>query len=184
MKLFLGIDASLGATGISLINEDYKVVELDILSTPTRGVERLYHLEIKFLSILDKYKKQISLAIIEGGAYREEGRIYDLGMWAGIIQLNLFKSGIDCITVAPLQLKKYVTGRGKSEGKQIIMLDIFKHWKEEIRDDNKADAYVLSRIAHDYFLKFRKNEKLVFEKYQEEVLKKLYKENDDFKLII
>lgn len=184
MKLFLGIDASLGSTGISLIDEDYKVVELDILSTPTRGVERLYHLEIKFLSILDKYKKQISLATIEGGAYREEGRIYDLGMWAGIIQLNLFKAGIDCVTIAPLQLKKYVTGRGKSEGKQIIMLDIFKHWKEEIRDDNKADAYVLSRIAHDYYLKFRKNKKLVFEKYQEEVLKKLYKENDDFKLIM
>jgi Holliday junction resolvasome RuvABC endonuclease subunit len=66
-----------------------------------------------------------------------------------------------------MQLKKYVSGTGKARKKELIILDVFKNFGEEIRDNNIADAYVLSRIARDYTSGNN------LKKHQEDVIKKL-----------
>jgi len=184
--VFIGLDPSLTATGVVVISEDYQILHKDVLSTPIFGVERLYHLEVKLNKILDKYKKEPKFSAIERGAYKEEGRIFDLGEWSGVLKVNIFKREVDTIVVAPLQLKKYVTGKGVSKGKAVILLDIYKYWKEEFRDDNLADAYVLARICHDYYYTFRSKEEknLNLKRYQVEVLKKIYEEHDKIKVVI
>lgn len=170
--LFGGIDPSLTGSGFVILDEFCKIVDKIKLSTPTVGVERLYHLELKLLEFLDKYP-QIKLICIEGAAYRETGRIFHIGQWSGIHQLTLYKRGIPFFEVAPLQLKKYVSGVGKNQGKETIMLDVFKNFGEEIRDNDIADAYVLSKVAHDYFFMYSLNKRVELKKYQVEVLKKL-----------
>jgi len=172
--MYLGIDASLDGTGLSIIANDYKIVDTAKLSTPSYGVERLYHLELKFNEFIESYS--LNLACIEGGAYKESGRIYQLGQWSGIIILTLYKKGIPFVEVAPLQLKKYVSGYGKNIGKPAVMLDVYKNFGEEIRDSDIADAYVLSRIAHDTYFEAA-NLPLETKKYQQEVLAKIKKKD-------
>ena len=74
-----------------------------------------------------------------------------------------------------MQLKKYVSGEGKSKGKETVLLDIYKNFGEEIRQDDIGDAYVLARIAHDYHFKYIADGKVELKKYQEEVLGVIYK---------
>lgn len=188
-KIYIGIDPSLDGTGICIIDLNYEIIHTEKLSTPTFGVERLFHLENKLLSILEHYP-ELSYASIESGAFRETGRLFDLGEWSGVIKLNLFKQNVPIIKVAPLQLKKYISGVGKNLGKETIMLDIYKHYGLEIRDNDIADAYVLSRIAHDFSHSLKLEESLTtlsLKEYQKDVLKKLKKtwgESDENKGII
>ena len=174
--MFVGIDPSLTGTGFVLLAEDATIIITKKFSTPAVGVERLYHLENKLLELLDSYK-DIKLSCIEGGAYRETGRIFDLGEWSGVLKLNLYKKGIPVIPAAPLQLKKFVSGVGKNQGKEVVILDVFKNFKEEIRDADIADAYVLARMARAYYYLFISKNKINLKKYQLDVLKKIHKEH-------
>lgn len=176
--VYLGIDPSLTGSGLVVIDNAYTLLSQTKFSTPTTGVERLYHLELKLLEFLEKYE-DIKLVCIEGPALREVGRIFDLGQWAGLIYLTLYKKGIPFIIVAPLQLKKYVSFIGKNMGKEVVILDVYKNFSEEIRDSDIADAYVLSRIAHDYYKMFTESISLNIKKAQLEVLKKLHKANTE-----
>ena len=177
-NLFLGIDPSLTGSGLVILNDTYSIQVKSKFSTPAMGVERLFHLQNKLRDFLDNYK-EIQHVCIEGPALRETGRIFDLGQWAGILYLELYKRGLACTIVAPMQLKKYVSKIGKNQGKQVVILDVFKNFGEEIRDNDLADAYVLARIAHDYF-ELRNDRKLKnIHKYQLEVLNKLLNAQED-----
>lgn len=170
---FLGIDPSLTGSGLVLIDESYNVLEMIKLFTPAMGVERLFHLQNKLLEVLNRCTT-IRQICIEGPALRETGRIFDLGQWAGILYLELYKQGLDFTIVAPLQLKKYVSAIGKNQGKQVVILDVFKNFGEEIRDNDLADAYVLARIAHDFYGLCNNSKPKDIKKYQLEVLNKLF----------
>ena len=181
--MFIGIDPSLTGSGLSVVNDNYAILEVTKLSTPTVGVERLYHLQLKFLEFLKRHGSTAKFVCVEGAAYRETGKIFNLGQWAGIFYLDLYKWGIPFIEVTPLQLKKYVSGVGKNTGKETVILDVFKNFNEEIRDSDMADAYVLSRVARDfYYNKILNKEVESLKKYQREVLAKLektYNMNDE-----
>jgi len=163
--MFIGLDLSLSATGAVLIDTEYNILKKDIITSTARGTERLYLMEMSLLDFIDDEK--IDLVCIESPAYSAPGNLHDLGKLAGMCEMSLYKKGITFIYAAPLQLKKYVTGQGKGE-KSAIILDIYKFWGEELRDNNIADAYVLAHIARDFHL----NETNL-KKYQLEVLKKI-----------
>jgi crossover junction endodeoxyribonuclease RuvC len=169
--MFLGLDLSLTESGLVIIDKDYKIITATTLSVPQKGIERLSHLETLFLEALGELP--IDLCCIESPAFKAEGHLFNIGELNGILKLNLYKKGIQFIMAAPTQLKKYVTGTGKGN-KSAIILDVYKNFKEEIRNDNIADAYVLSRIARDFYIKPTN-----LYKYQTDVLKKLLKANED-----
>jgi len=178
--MFLGCDLSLTSSGLVVIDDNYNIVKSALLSTPFTGVERLAYLRDRLKEFLLEY--QIKQASIEGGAYHEIGRIYQIGQWAGIVHLFLFDNSINFIEVAPLQVKKYVSGKGNKTTKQLVILDVYKNFKEEIRDDNLADAYVLSRIAHDYFY-YLNNQSVDLTEYRKEIILKLYKSYNKHSLL-
>ena len=183
--LFLGIDPSLTGSGLTILDDSYSIKMMKKLSTPTVGVERLYHLQLKFEESLNKYYNDIHFVCIESAAFRESGRLWSMGQWAGIFYLDLYRNGIPFLEVAPLQLKKYVSSVGKNQGKEVVMLDIFKNFNEEIRDSDIADAYVLARIARDYHYVYRReNKNKYLKKYQQDVLSKLNKENSSKKILL
>jgi len=170
---FLGIDPSLTNSGLVFIDDSYAIIDMIKFNVSATGVERLFHLQNKLLEVLDKYTT-IRQICVEGPAYRETGKIFELGQWAGILYLELYKRGIHFTVVAPLQLKKYVSAIGKNQGKQVVILDVFKNFGEEIRDNDLADAYVLARIAHDFYGLCNEAELKDIKKYQLEVLNKLF----------
>lgn len=179
MNLYLGLDISISGTGLVAVDDEYKVVHSIKLSSQEqlRDVERLYFLKQLMQHHLDIIKSQgdVIQCALEIPAYQAEGRLVEIGEITGIEKVELYLAGIPFIRVAPLQLKKYVSGKGVG-GKSLILLDVFKNFKEEFRDDNEADAYVLARIARDFKHYYIDKEDMCthIKGYQQEVLKKLY----------
>lgn len=173
-KLFLGLDMSLTGTGAAIIDDDYQIVKIEKFSVKITTIERLFHLRNKLESFLDGY--DISLSCIEGYAYgKREGKVFEIGEWGGVAKLFLFEHGYEFISATPMQGKKYITGQGDSTTtKELIILDIYKKWGIEIRENNMADAYVLARIAKDYF-----NKEKNLTTYQQEVIKAITKSISD-----
>lgn len=171
--MFAGLDLSLTGSGITIIDDSGDIVFGEKLHVPQVGVERLYFLHEKFVSILNNYS--IAFSCIESAAYHETGRLFDIGCWAGVVMLEVFNRGIPLISATPLQLKKYVSGEGKNKGKAVVILDIYKMYGKELRDDNVADAFVLANIARDYHAMFIKRDPLPVKAFQSEVLKKINK---------
>lgn len=54
---------------------------------------------------------------------------------------------IDPWCVAPMALKKYVTGKGTGVPKNVMLLKTFQKWGVEFHDDNVCDSYGLARIT-------------------------------------
>ena len=171
---YMGLDLSLTGTGIVGVDDACTIIFQEKLSPPSgcMGVDRLYLLSNELDHLLDKYS-DIKYACIEGPAYGrgEGGRLFEIGEWTGIVKLALFKRSIPMIIATPLQLKKYVSGQGKG-GKELIILDVFKNFHVEIRDNDLADAYVLSRIMHDYHFLLTDHH-VELKKHQEDVLNKI-----------
>ncbi len=173
--IFLGADLSLLSSGLVLLDDNYKILDQLLLIPPKGivGVERLFLLESQLIEFLDIH--EISFCCIESPAFdSKQGRLFDLGEWAGVFKLQLFKRGLQFIFAVPNQLKKYISGTAKSK-KDTIMLDVYKKYGEEIRKNDLADGYVLARIARDYYFKYILNSDIRVKKYQEEVLLALKK---------
>jgi Holliday junction resolvasome RuvABC endonuclease subunit len=170
--MYLGLDLSLDGTGLVIIDDDYKIKVIELLHVEARETERLLFLEEEFLRIIDPYKNKIKLTAYETPAFRADGQQFSMGEWAGLVKLNLFKLGINVLKVAPTQLKKYVIGVGRGD-KSVIILDVYKNFGVEIRQNDQADAYVVARIAHDFDFIFNQNKQLELTKPQIEVINKM-----------
>ena len=173
--MFLGLDLSLSSSGAVIIQNNYEILQRQVLSTSSVGVERLFFLEKLLNSFLQENIDDICMICIESPAYGiSEGNLFHLGQWAGLVELILFKLGKEFIFATPSQLKKYVLGSGKG-AKQLMLLKTFQNFNEEFDDDNMCDAYGLARIAHDYYYTKIKNKDISIKKYQKEVLDKIYR---------
>ena len=62
------------------------------------------------------------------------------------VRLAVLARGLPFFVVAPTQLKKYVSGKGNGP-KGIVIREIYKKWGVDAKDDNQADACVLSHMA-------------------------------------
>ena len=170
--MFLGLDLSLSGSGLVIIDDDYKIIEKRVMHFNAIDTERLIFLEEDFLNILKPYQEKIKLVCYESPAYKAEGKLVEIGEWLGVVKTNLHKLGLNVIKAAPNQIKKYVSGKGVGD-KNLIILDVYKNFGEEIRQDDEADAYIASRISHDYYKIFKEKENLELKKYQIEVLNKI-----------
>lgn len=156
MDLFLGLDLSLTCTGVVILtdtihtNKSDDIVFQGTLDPASYKEEiRLGYLYTSLKGILEKHP--IRFAGVEGAAYQKEGRLYELGQWAGVVYLLFWEFSIPFIEITPSQVKKYLTGKGAGS-KSTILLDIYKIHGIEFRNDNIADAYGVCLAARDYFL--------------------------------
>ena len=172
--MYLGLDLSLSSSGAVIIDSTYNILQKEIFSTSSIGVERLFFLEKLFLKFLKKYINIVHLVCIESPAYGiSDGNLFQLGQWAGLVELTLYKYGKNYIFASPSQLKKYILGSGKG-AKQLMLLKTYQNFNEEFNDDNLCDAYGLARIAHDYNYIVERHEDISLKKYQNEVIDKIY----------
>ena len=175
---YLGIDLSLQATGVCIVSSDYSIISKDILSSTTTNTSlRLFLLKNALTHFLTGHE-DIKLCCIEGPSFgsKDGGRLFQIGEWTGVVKLLLFELGIPFVAAVPSQLKKYISGTGKDVKKEHVMLDVYKKYNVELRDNNIADAYVLSRIARDYsYLLINKKLPSDIFQYQGEVLKAMWK---------
>lgn len=165
--LVLGIDPSLTSWAAVLLDITTLEYSTFLLQPKSRGVERL--------SLVQDYAAHVIAAALRRGRLRkvaiegyshaskfaqhkmgECGAATRIGV-ADTLGLKHYKTSV--IEIAPTRLKKYVTGKGNSP-KKVMLLNVYKKWDEEFTDDNLGDAYALARAARDVT---RKDTDLVYE---------------------
>ncbi len=143
MASYLGIDASLTGTGLCLTTSVGDVVRLATIGTgELRAAPRLA--EIKRVADLFIPADTI-FAAIEGYAYHEVGRVFELGEVGGVLRLLVHERNIPYVEVPPASLKKFATGASGASKEHMIAAA--KEAGARPADDNQADAFFLARVA-------------------------------------
>ena len=156
--MYLGIDQSLNATGLCLVDDQGMVRESETVDPgKLRDVERLAFVKARVTSLLRRGAKFVAF---EGYSYNSVGRVFELGEVGGVLRLVVFESGLKYVVLPPASLKKFATGNPEAEKE--AMVDAAKEAGFNASDDNQADAFFLAQVARHYHLETspRKREQL------------------------
>jgi crossover junction endodeoxyribonuclease RuvC len=146
---FCGLDLSLTSTGFCLKNGS--TITIDTIKTEPKNfkndLDRLIHIRNTIISKLPVGVKMVCIEDFFVPSNKLQiGSGIKLAMLGTTIRLSLYERGIPFVIVSPLQLKKFVTGKGVGD-KSMILREVFKRWGINAKDDNQADASVLSYLA-------------------------------------
>jgi crossover junction endodeoxyribonuclease RuvC len=89
-----------------------------------------------------------------------------------MLRSRLYELFIPFIIVAPTSLKKFVTGSGRGD-KNIMLLEAYKKWGVDCKNDDENDAHALARVAQALYDSEQVTPKINLLKPQEEVIKML-----------
>jgi crossover junction endodeoxyribonuclease RuvC len=153
MSNYAGIDLSLAETGIVVVDEAGKLVDIKTIrpTSEYKGAERLHEIVQEIMITLRTFVPEaLAIESLTGGG-KFAFMLSKLAELHGAVKHTLFahlgnNSGAQVFLVAPATLKKYATGSGRAE-KSDVKLAIYKKWGETFRNNNAADAYVLAQIA-------------------------------------
>lgn len=145
-KSIIGLDLSLSRTGVSIFWHKSLETHTISIKSQERGTKRLIDLErkVKFalFPFLDK-----AFVVVEDYSFGSRGRnLFGLIEWGGVARAAISKMGFNVIAVPPKTLKKFVTGSGNADKKQ-MMNSIKELWGYEAPNNDEADAYALSRFG-------------------------------------
>ena len=148
--LFVGVDPSINATGLVILDEKANIVEQRLFSVKADLFEESllkYEKEIEFIPNIVKLKA----VHIEGPSYQSQGQsILQMGAIHFLLRLFLFKKNINYKVIAPGTLKKFVAGKGNAK-KDLMLLKTYKKWGVEFDDHNLSDSYGLARMAMEEY---------------------------------
>jgi len=146
---YAGIDLSLNATGLVMINNHGEIVEQKLIDTYTENYlcveQRLLDIlsEIKFLTCVNKLEK----VYIEGLSYNSPGvTFHERCGLLYLVTTLLFDNDVIYKLIPPKTLKKWAVDNGNAD-KTIMMELSEKRWGIKFTDDNICDAYNLSQMA-------------------------------------
>lgn len=155
---YIGIDPSLTGTGIVCLNKDGELEDSRLIKTVPAQVieERLIIINRTIQELLDKYQirytdgyKHEALVYIEGPSFGARGNaILQLAGLHFLLRISLYKRfDLKYEIIAPTSLKKFVTGKGNSK-KELMLLEVYKRWGVEFKNNNLADGFGLAKMAH------------------------------------
>ena len=144
---YIGLDMSIASTGVAIITEGE--IELHTIKTRKQDfrypIERMNHIIAKVRNyVTAECKVCIEKAFTSTKNFSGQEILSAL---AFNVRGMLDQKGVSYIDVAPVQLKKYATGKGNTKGKELVMKAIWGLWDIDTTDDNQAYAAVLAKIA-------------------------------------
>jgi Holliday junction resolvasome RuvABC endonuclease subunit len=148
MASYLGIDASLEGTGLSLVSGAGTVRRMTTVNPKgVRGMARLAMIKAATIDCLTQHSSSdpVAGAAIEGYAYNAVNQAFSLGEVGGVLRLLLHEHGIAYVDVPPVSLKKYATGSTQADKTAMMAAAVAAGVAPE--DHNQADAYFLALIA-------------------------------------
>lgn len=142
---FLGVDQSLNATGLCLVNDEGMVLKLStIVQKAAQGDTRLLRLRQEVAS----WSEGVVCAAMEGYAYYSVNRSFALGEVGGNVKTVFLENTLQYLVVPPIQVKQFATGHTSAQKDEMIAAA--KAAGVNPADDNQADAYFLACIARAY----------------------------------
>ena len=148
--MFMGLDLSLTATGMCVVNEEGALCAHALIQPgDLRGAERLAFIYHAVSDALDC--RAIALAAVEGYSFgsRNRSRAYDAGELGGVVRMALFLAGVEFVIVAPTRLKSFLTGNGHAK-KPAMQKALRRRFRMGFQDDNLVDAAALAMMAYFY----------------------------------
>ena len=180
--LCIGLDISWTATGLCRKNNDK--TELKTIKTKPKDFDNNL-LRQKYIidKIMDEVPDDTSLVCIED--YFTPRMPAQMGAAVMLIELGnsirmaLNERKIPFVIVAPTQIKKFASGKGKGP-KGIVIREVYKRWNVDAKDDNQADAAGLAYMAYEIVKVANGSNINELPKYQMEVVKKVMKDRPGY----
>lgn len=150
--MFVGLDPSYNGFAIVVIDKDANIIEQKLLSSESEKEveERIIDLEKGFEFIPNIIC--LHSVFVEGPSYSSNGAFQiQMGALHFFLRIFLFKHNVNYKIIAPGTLKKFVADTGNAK-KELMLLNVYKKWGVEFKDNNLADAYGLARMALDNYL--------------------------------
>lgn len=141
MKI-VGIDASLTGTGVAVVNCSLRT---ETIQSKKAGPERLIELRERIKQIV----AGANLVVIEGYAFAKGNSAHQLGELGGVLRVMFHEMGLRVLEVAPGQVKKFATGKGVAD-KRDMSIAVLKRWGVDFTTDDETDAFVLAMIGRAY----------------------------------
>jgi len=148
-KAFVGVDHSLTGTGIVVLDQDGCIIEQKLIKTTSDQIDEKRMIDIiDGLSFIPKIVK-LKCVYIEGPSYMSSGQaVLQMGALHYLIRIFLYRKKVKYKIIAPGSLKKFICGPGNGNAKkEFMLLNIYKKYGLEFKDNNIADAYSLARMA-------------------------------------
>jgi len=145
--IFVGIDPSITATGLIVIDQDKCILKQDLIKTTSKSSmeERLIYIK-KELSFIPNIIR-LETVYIEGPSYGSKGNaVLQMGALHFLIRIFLFENGINYQIVPPKTLKVFHCGNGNAKKDEVLDL-VEQTLGVKFNDHNIADAYGLARMA-------------------------------------
>lgn len=151
--MFIGLDPSthFGFAAVDVYLKSPVVLGTDVIEAPGRGIERALALTDQIIERIGAYEN-VDMIVVEGYSFASTQRLVDLVEIGTILRYQLMKTGLPFKLCPPSSLKKFVTGKGNSDKKRVI-LDAHKKWKFDLHDDNECDAACLAMMGMAYHSK-------------------------------
>lgn len=147
MNIYVGIDLSIRATGLSAINERGQEIARQLILTGagTPYPERIVHIADQVVGFMATHRPdEAGLEEMAMHASFNSGTLFPLH---GAVIYAIEKAGvIHPVRISPSTLKKFATGSGIGDKSSMKMLTL-KKWGLEFKDDNECDAYACARLA-------------------------------------
>lgn len=152
VRTIIALDLSLTDTGIAwwVLGDNSSLGFTNIATTET-GPARLVAIR-NAISVLSQNFPRPMLAFIENYAYSKGNQAHQMGELGGVIRTSLYDKDISYIVVSPTTIKKFLTGKGNAP-KNVMLKDLYKHFKIDVDNDNEADAITLALLAKAYVTK-------------------------------
>lgn len=141
----VGLDLSLTSTGWA--DQAVPNTRLDFGTIKTgelRDLERLEYIRLAISRLTDQ--KGPCVAILEDFAFARANQAHQMGGLGYTVRLQLWRAGVPFLLVAPMTLKKFITGKGNTE-KDTIMMELLDRFKVKVTNNNEADAVGLARLG-------------------------------------
>lgn len=180
--MYLGIDASLSATGFCLLDNKLKLVQWNILKIEPGHPQRLlqYHNYLYNYIKMNKDQKNKLRIGIEGYAYGAGkgsgmGMVFNIGELGGALKVAFQRHEFPFIVIPPTQVKKFITGNGRAE-KEEVEKEIRKDYGFKIEHGNKKerlDLYDAASVAIITYYFYRRKRRENLDADQKRILKDL-----------
>ncbi|HNU91527.1 MAG TPA: crossover junction endodeoxyribonuclease RuvC [Spirochaetota bacterium] len=142
----LGIDPGFGKLGWAVIDDGFKLAGCGAIVTGPGGdfQERLLAIYREIEAILDRFAPAV-LAMERLYFSKNATTAMDVGKCIGVVLLCAAKKGLPCAEYTPLQVKRSLTGCGKSTKRQMqIMTGKLYGMKKPPSPDDAADALAVA----------------------------------------
>lgn len=146
----LGVDLSLSSTGVAGRNWADSIKGPELARTAT--VEEHWHRLVQVRSALTDYlDDRLRLVVIEGPSYgsNDPGGHERAALWWWVIG-RCINNRVPFAVVAPSTLKKYATGNGRADKRDVVRATRMRRPEVRIGGDDEADALNLAAMGLDW----------------------------------